>query len=367
VTGGLRRSRPAGRYPPAGIVRPTRPDRLLYVPNEITVGDQVGPRACFEELLNHGRLSGYQAVSVLPLVREHGTRQAWAGVLAAAAELRPTLVLLQHLAGSGLRPEHFRSLRALVPEAVVAYHEADAYGTVRKPLPAEPRSAGRSADVTFVSGTGSLVRNFRRLGARRVEYSAQAYDPVRFGHRWPDPPGRTGGVVMIANDTTGHRRFRGLPGARDRARLVELAARAFGDDFVLHGQGWRVPQAAGPLRYDDQETAYQRGKVAINWDHFPREPGYYSDRLPTCMASATPQVTTWHPLLDRQIPAGNGVFFARRVEEVLDLAAGLLRRPQPELDELGARARRFAAAHLAQDRQYAAMLDRMAALRSAPP
>jgi hypothetical protein len=357
VTEGVRGRGPARADPTV------RPDRLLYVPNEVDEGDQYGPRACFEELVSRGRLSGYRAVSILPLVRAHGPEQAWAGLLAAAVELRPGLVLLQHLAGSRLGRAHFRALRAIVPHAVVAYHEADAYGTLRKRLPVEARAAGRSADITFVSGTGALVRNFRRSGARRVEYSPQAYDPTRFGHRRPDRDRRRG-VVMIANDTAGDRRFRGLPGARDRARLVELAARAFGDDFVLHGHGWRVRQAAGRLRYDDQELAYQQGAVAINWDHFPREPGYYSDRLPTCMASATPQVTTWHRLLDQQIPAGNGVFFARRVAEVIDIAAGLLTRPRSELDDLGARARRFAAAHLGQDQQYAAMLDRMAALRS---
>lgn len=350
--------------PAPAPVPPARPDRLLYVPNESREGDQYGPRACFEELLSQGRLSGYRAVSILPRVREHGPDRAWATVLAAAAELSPTLVLLQHLAGSRLRRAHLRALRAAVPGAVLAYHEADAYGTVRKRLPVEARAASRSADITFVSGTGSLVRNFRLAGAGRVEYSAQAYDPTRFGRRPPAGTHRRAGVVMIANDTTGDRRFRGLPGARDRVRLVELAARAFGDDFVLYGRGWRVRQAAGPLRYDDQELAYQQGTVAITWDHFPREPGYYSDRLPICMASGTPQVTTWHASLDRQVPAGNGVFFARRVEEVVELAAGLLARPRSELDELGARALRFAAAHLRQDQQYARMLDQMAALRS---
>jgi hypothetical protein len=355
---------PGAAAPVSGAARSAlASERLLYLPNEIVVGDQYGPRACFSELHGQGRLSGYRAVSILPEIRNHGVRRAWSTLLATAAELRPTLVLVQHLAGSGLRRSHFEALRTAVPEAVLAYHEADAYGILRKRLPVEARAAGRAADVTFVSGTGSLVRNFRWAGAEPVEYSPQAYDPTRFGHLDP-ASGRRVGVVMIANDTTGRRRFRGLPGGRDRARLVELAARAFGEDFVLHGTGWRVRQARGPLRYGDQERAYQRAKVAINWDHFPGEPGYYSDRLPTCMASATPQVTTWHALLDRQIPPGNGVFFARSVEEVVDTAADLLTRPTQELAELGARGRRFSAAHLTQDRQYEIMLGRMIAYRS---
>jgi hypothetical protein len=347
------------------IGRVTGPDRLLYVPNEVSEGDQYGPLACFRHLHEQGRLSAYRAVSILPEVRGCGTERAWTRLLDAAAETRPTLVLLQHLAGSGVGPQHFRALRRAAPDAVIAYHEADAYGVLRKPLPIEARAAGRHADVTFVSGTGSLVRNFRRAGARRILYSPQAYDSTRFGRLSTAGSGRTAGVVMIANNTTENRSFRGLPGARARARLVELAARAFGDDFTVYGHGWRVPQAAGPLRYDDQEFGYQQGKVAINWDHFPREPGYYSDRLPTCMASATPQVTTWHALLEHQIPAGNGVFFARRPEQVLEIAARLLARPSAELAQLGARARGFATAHLRQDQQYEAMLDRMTALR--PP
>ena len=341
-------------------------ERLLYVPNEISEGDQYGPRACFQNLYERGRLSAYRAISVLPEVHRHGTDHAWARLLEAVTETRPTLLLFQHLAGSGLRSRHFAVLRRAVPDAIVAYHEADAYGVVRKRLPVEAVVAGRHADVTFVSGTGSLMRNFRYVGARRVRYSAQAYDPTRFGRRSATESSRTIGVVMIANNTS-KGPFRGLPGARGRARLVELAARTFGDDFVVYGRGWQVRQAAGELRYDDQEIGYQRARVAINWDHFPREPGYYSDRLPTCMASATPQVTTWHPLLEHQIPADTGVSFARYPEQVIEVAARLLARPSEELGELGASARRFAAAHLRQDLQYESMLDSMIALRPLRP
>lgn len=334
--------------------------RILYVPNERGAGLQYDLRRAFNNLQEANLIEDHVIFSLLAKVIASPTRGVQEShrqqLIDLVRNFRPDLVLMQHLGGTGLRRSHFSVMRSAASFHLV-YHEADPYSRWKHPLPREARMAARAADVVYTVGNGAFRANFVRAGAREVRWVPSIYSPGLFG-TGPIPTGRRPyDVVMIANKNTP--RFRGLPNWRERIKFVEYLENRFGPRFAIYGRGWSGPSAAGPIAYRKQAEAIQSGWISANWDHFRREPWYFSDRLPISLAAGSIHVTSDHPgysdffvgasrfLLRSETFAGAG----DAIERVLESTVA-----QDRL-ELAHLSRRYAAEHLRQDDQLVAMLN----------
>lgn len=334
------------------------PARIFYVPNEGGDARQFGIRRALTDLQQAGLVSAVEVLSLLWRIRNGGDPEEHRkSLIRSVRDFQPDIVLMQHLGGTGLTNRHFAALRA-TGDFQLIYHEADPYTRMLHPLPREACRAGRWADVVFTVGTGVFARNFRTSGARDIRYECSIYDPGRFGLAEPPAIERPFDVVMIANRNTP--RLRGLPNWRDRIRFVDHLQDCFGARFAIYGRGWNSPSSQGPIPYSEQDRAIHSGWVAANWDHFASEPNYFSDRLPTSLATGTVHATTWHPGFDEFFGDETHDFLLtdRSLDGLIDRIEHYLDASSPaERIASARRSQSYAAQHFRQDDQLVRILN----------
>lgn len=338
----------------------TRVRRVLWVPNEIGDALQSGFRRAFADLLRLGALDEVEVFSLERRMRAGGDAAAHrADLVEAARRFRPDLVFMQHVGFTGLGDRDLD--RILGDGTPLLYQEADPYSRWLHPLPAAARAAGRRAAVVHTVGAGAFSANFRRAGARRVEWMPHVFDPGRIEPVEPSDQ-RELDVVIIGNRSRA--RVRPLPAAAERRRFVALMQEEFGRDLGLYGNGWSGPAARGPLPYSRQSAALGSSWTSANWDHFATEPCYFSDRLPIALASGSLHATTLHPGHRAHFPPETDRFLitAAAPQDLVAAVRSFLARTSPaQRLEAEAEARRFAWDRMRQDDQLVDLLNSVGA------
>ncbi len=332
--------------------------RFFYVPNEMSEGDQVGPRRAFETMHADGVFSHYMAYSYLvERSRAPSHDEALARLRAAVEAFSPDVIYFQHLNRSyPVTSEYVRSLKAVPSAPKFVWHDPDPYGHFIKPIDATMKAALAESDMAVLVGLGYLAEHVRRAGAKRVLFAPHSYDDRRFGRPWTPTLERQHDAIMIANLTCLKRiPFLYLPGGRNRKVMSRAFHAAYGTRYAVYGagQGWQgEPYCLGPIPFDDQERAIRASWLTVNWGQFDTIPFYSSDRLPISLAAGVAHITNrqrGYEHLFRDVP---GLYLVSSPAEALDVADSLLSLPRERLVESGAAGAAWAREHLHATRVY---------------
>jgi hypothetical protein len=321
-------------------------ERLLYLPDEAHVGDQVGPRRAFEQLVGDGRLGAYEAFS--PDLKEAASvpSEARARLVELAASFQPTIILWSHPGAFPVTRELLLELRSVGSSPTVVLQDMDAWGMLRKRLSTSVRVRAKDANLVYTSRTGSHRRVYRQAGAQRTRYCFDGFDAARFGTPWSPPRERTYDVVMVANRCRGRLPGTALPCALRRARLARLLEQQYGSRFALYGSGWEGYKSwLGPLTFAEQGNANRSAWVSVSWDHFPSISHCTSNRVPISLASGVPHVTNHQAGYEQIYPQGSGLYWGKSVRAVAEMVTVLLAMPKNELLALGESAANLARVH----------------------
>ncbi len=122
--------------------------RVLYLPNEPGDFVQRGPRRALSGLLEAGLIEGARVVSLLRRVQAGDGPAERERLRAIVREFKPTIILLDKPAGTGLRSDDIQAWRSGADfKFVVA--DMDPYHWYFKHLPADGRALARYADIVF--------------------------------------------------------------------------------------------------------------------------------------------------------------------------------------------------------------------------
>ena len=335
-----------------------RPPRILYLPNEPGDFVQRGPRRALGGLLDAGLIEDVRFVSLLHRVRVGDGPAERARLLQIVREFKPTIVLLGKPAGTGLRSRDIQAWRS-VADFKFVITDMDPYHWYFKRLSPDGRALAPYADIVFVPGSSLFVRNYRRAGAKDVRWNPHTYDPSSFGRLEITAETVTHDVVLIGSLIPSRfGRLRRYPGSVDRGRLAAELKHQFGSSSAVFGTGWAEEIGSGVIPFHDQERAIRSAWVTANWDHFPAEPHYFSDRLPISLASGTVHFTTWHPGFDELFGELPFLRLVRRHTDVVHEIRSYLESTSPaERVEHARQARVFAAAHYREDILFTEMLN----------
>ncbi len=315
---------------------------LLYLPNEASPGDQVGPRLAFESMHREGRLRDYSAYSYLVEAKRHGAAVALSRLKELVAEWRPDLLLWQHVGRFPLRWADVESLRAAAPRMHLLYHEGDVYGRWVKPLPPSTRLLMAAADTVALVGRGSYAKLARSAGAKRVVYSPHSADTERFGQPWKPTTERDFDVLLIGNRIHSRLPWRRMPGAARRIELVRALGRRFGKRFAVYGRGWEgFTGNQGSIDFALQEATQRRAWVTVSWDHFDQVEAYFSDRVPISLMSGVPHVTNHQPGYESVFGPNPPLCWAKNVAELVARAEDLLALGPAGINEIGRQAQEY--------------------------
>ena len=292
--------------------------RLLVIANERENARQASVRRTLAALRDANLIDDFRVFS--PALREDDEENPGRDLLSvsSAAHWKPSVTLALHPAGWKLRNSELQMLADRVRGRWI-YYEGDPYGAIQHTLPRPSRLIARRADVAFTVGTGTFRRNLERAGSKDVRWAPSAFDSDQIPPLNTDVE-REFDFVMIANRNEPRLPFRALPGARARVAFVEGMQATFGERFAIWGHGWEGPSARGPLAFGDQGTAIQSAWFSVNWDHFPKEPSYFSNRLPISMASGSFHLSSHHPGYDSIFRAARGIAFADSPRKLVELA-----------------------------------------------
>jgi hypothetical protein len=330
---------------------------LLFLPNEGTEGDQVGPREAFAEMAAQGLLSRLEVYSYLVEASRHGAETALDRLRERVATARPDVLLWQHVSDFPVTSRHLATLRAASPHTHLLYHEGDVYGRWAKRFPGPTRVLMAAADTVALVGAGEYAALARSAGARRVIYSPQSADTRRFGTPWTPTAARDFDVVMIGSRVTSRRPWGRMPGAASRERLVQTLGRSFGNRFAVFGHGWAgFAGDHGPLPFSRQEEAHRRAWVTVSWDHFDTVERYFSDRIPISLLSGVPHVTNHQPGYEQVFGPEAPLSWAQDVNGLVAEVERLLALGGEALNELGRRAQAYARERFTARVVYQALL-----------
>ena len=326
--------------------------RLLYLPIEGYLGDQVATRAAFEKMLETGRLEAYEAFSFLCEYRHLGNwDRMLEKLLEVATAFQPTAIFWE-LQASGRVPKEFtRKLKNLASHPVISQRTGDSYWNPPKSMV----EFGREIDVTFLTGS-TLIPGFQKAGCKDVRLLPERLDTLRFGKPWK----RTGhpdfDVVMIANYYK-QLWFRRFPGQTDRLRLVKAFTKNFGKRFGLFGRGWEgQPCWQGVVPYEKQQEPMRNSWLVLgvnNWNHVH----YFSDRLLNSLSSGVPVLYKYFPGAEDFFKDGVHCRFFYETEEAVPKAVEMLDSPEEVRERIGGDGAEIAIKEHSVERRTEQLLD----------
>jgi len=218
-------------------------------------------------------LGRYAEVQNAALRHRGGEALAEGAVLQAAAEHRPSLVVLQVLRQGNIRPGFVRRLREVLPgTALVVTWNVDVMRLDERCLDKWAVDVSREVDLTLVSNASDPER-YVAAGAPAAGYLPVGYDPEVW---WPAPAGSEGAVFVGRN-------YEELDGGYRRALFEEVRAELPGV-LALYGTGWGGGLGAyGPVDEARCAAIYRAAGIVVCTSLFPGLRRYTSNRLPQAM------------------------------------------------------------------------------------
>lgn len=326
--------------------------RWLYVPNENTDGDQIGPRIAFGKLYAENVFSAYKAYSYLVRGKAAACHlDALSEFLETAREFSPDVIFIQHATNTyPMDRAYLQQLKNLPSKPTLVLHEADVYGYFTKRMDATLRSVLAESDICFMCGTGHIADMALKAGARKVRLALHSYDSRRFSTPWQPTLNRKYDAVMIGNLTCLKRiPWLHMPGGRSRKLTARALHSHLGDRFAVYGagQGWESePYCKGKIAFDKQGDAIRDSWMSVNWGIFDEIPMYSSDRLPISLACGVPHITNYQPGYEYVFDHVPGLFLIKSPKEAVDVALYILSLSVERRNELGLQAAEYARKHL---------------------
>jgi len=273
------------------------------ITNEPHAGDEPGFRDALEQLTVGHELAGWEALEPRAW---HRRGLPWAECVTRMVEATqafcPDILIVLSPGTCPWQDNDVTSvLRAAGGDVSLLYWEGDPWGG-RKRVNESMDSWAVKADILFTVAGGKQARRLADGGARDVRLVLQTYCQIQYADAlaWSDsrtdfvdPPMD---VVSICNSAVRWPMVpAGVPGARQRRRMVTSLQAERRIRFGVYGHGWSGETALGPVAYHSQVQALRQSLITVNWDHFPSLPGYNSDRLPISMLAGRVHVSTRHP------------------------------------------------------------------------
>lgn len=319
------------------------------ITNEPTIGDEPGFRDALEKLTARHEIDAWAALEPRAWLR---AGLSWPECVTRTVQSTHTfspdiLIILSPGTCPWQGAEVTTVLGAAGGDVSLLYWEGDPWGGRKRVNDSMDNWAAR-ADILFTVAGGKQARRLADGGARDVRLVLQTYCHVQYAEAlvWSDSRtdliDRPVDVISICNSAVRWPLVpAGVPGARQRRRLVKSLQGERRIRFGVYGRGWSGATALGPIAYGNQVKAMRQSLITVNWDHFPSLPGYNSDRLPISLLAGRVHVSTRHPQTPWLPGIESGLVLAKSPHAARSAVVELARRSPEELLELGQRAHQW--------------------------
>jgi hypothetical protein len=306
-------------------------------------GCQTGIEDGFNHLKLTGEVSELKWFYLDNEVNKIGLNSALSDALQLAESFQPKLIVVFHIGRLSITTQFVNALKNLSSHPILAYDEGDMYGTWAKPVTKSMKLIIQMADVVSIRGLGEFHDEISKLNSH-VIYTPHHADIARFDQESSLLANKVNKLVLIGNKVSGRLSLiRRLPGAKERECFVRSMGEAFGDEFVLHGNGWSGFRGnRGPVDFYKQLDVYRDSWITVAYEHYPSISYYFSNRLPIALLAGSLYVCHYHKGYEHIFKDCDFIFFFKTNEEAVDLVNFIHSLSKVDLFERSQRARAFA-------------------------
>jgi hypothetical protein len=275
--------------------------KLLFLAQGKTVDNHPGFDDAFQKLVEEGVISCYHAIPYLAYAAKGDWQELWDRVVALCRDDAIDLVFFQfyHRRGNPSPEPCIRRLRDLPQKPTIFTSAGDPFSCDwRLPdYPASFKQCSRLCDLTFSTQMGKAADKMAAWGARNIVLSPLSVCQKRFVKDHQTDPSTHKfdfDLVMVGSHNKPwpnpfHHHFWGF---RKRMEVVSALYKRYGKRFGLFGRGWDGWNCwQGPIPFDEQQTAFRRGRLVVDGYPYSTADYYLSDRPFFALAAAIPVIT----------------------------------------------------------------------------
>jgi hypothetical protein len=342
--------------------------KVLFLSQGHKVEDQPGWNYALEQLKKEQFITDFHNIPYRGYASKYGWPAFYDHVLKVCRENVFDIVFFQYFHGNknALSPLHcIQKLRELPNRPLIMTSSGDPFSEdwMRPDYPAGFKECSRLADITFSTQMGKASDKMVRWGAKNVVCAPHSMCPVRFQARHIDPTSHHFDFdVVFVGSRNKPRVFNPASKVswsdRNRKRLVLSLVEQFGSRFGLFGYGWNgLSSWQGPIPFDQQQNAFQRGRIVVGANPYSYSDYYASNRPFFEIASGVPTVELAVPRLDRVLRDQDHCYFCQSIKDVVRTCDRLLKWDPVDLYAKAARAADYIAERHTQYHRMKFMLE----------
>lgn len=305
-------------------------------------GWQTGIEDGFSSLKAQNKISELKWFYFDDYAKKHSSTESLNMMLKLAYDYAPELIVFFHISKFPVTEEFIRKMRNLSSKPYLIYDEGDMYGGWAKPITNSMKILFRSVDFVSIRGLGQWYNIVKRYN-KNVIYTPHSDSLHRISQNISLRKNRNNKIVFIGNKVKSRIQISRLNGARKRERFVEYISKNLPNEIKIFGNGWdKLTGNMGPLEFKKQTEVCSDSWIHISYEHYPKIPYYFSDRLPIALASGQIYICHYHKGYEDIFKNTDFVYFFKTRQEAIDIVNYLLSLSKEQLYEKSMHAKEWA-------------------------
>lgn len=324
--------------------------KVLFLSQGKEILDHPGWHDALVQLKKENKISDFLNIPYYGYVESHGWDGFYRKVISLCTESNYDLIYLHYFHKKGVpSPKNcIQTIKALNNNPIVITSSGDPWSDnwMRNDFPDNIKEASKYADITFSTQMGKAADKMKSWGAKNIVYTPNSMCQVRFKANEVDLENHNFeyDVVFVGSNNTA-RLFNPISqswwGNKKRQYLVKKLNKKFGDKLGLFGNRWNYSNALGPIPFNKQQDAYQKGRIVVGANPISHSDYYSSNRLFFEVASGIPTVELSVPRLDNVLRNEDHCYFASNIDELIHKCEELLASDPQLLYQKSAQAAKY--------------------------
>lgn len=283
-------------------------------------GSQSGIEEGFKYLLRSEKICSLEWFYFEDYLKSNNSKKTTEKMLNLATNFNPSLIIFFHIGNFYLDKSFLYQLKNNESKPILVYDEGDMYGGWSKPITFSMKSLMKQVDVVSIRGLGGFYENVRKYNTNII-YTPHSNSLITKTKIIIPKENKNKEFVFIGNRVTSKvGNIRRLPGASGREKFVLEMSKYFPNHFKIFGNGWdNIVGNKGILTFEDQTDVCENFWIQVSYEHYPKIPYYFSDRLPISLASGQIFVCHYHKGYENIFKECDFIYFYNDTKEAIDI------------------------------------------------
>ena len=324
--------------------------KILFLSQGKKISDHPGWNDALVKLQEEGYIESYLNIPYFGYAEKYGWESFYEHIYELAKKEHFDMIYFHYFHSQKIPSpiKCINRLRTLDSNPIIITSAGDGFSDnwMRVDYPQCFKDISQLADITFSTQMGKAADKMMNWGSRNIVYTPNSMCQVRFGAHSIELDNHDFEYdVVFIGSNNGNRFFNPISkhwwGAKKRNKLVKALNSQYGKRFGLFGKGWNNSSAQGSIPFDEQQTAYRKGRIVVGGNPYSYSDYYSSNRLFFEVASGVPTVELMVPRLDKVLRKDNHVYYANDIEDIIKICDRLLKSDTERLYEKAAEAAKY--------------------------